>query len=49
MSRVYKSSAHFPVAIEGMKGTINAWSTEQDAFPAAAVALLQEAAKAISK
>ena len=49
MSRVYKSSAHFPVAIEGLKGSVNFWSTEQDAFPAEAVALLQQAAKAMAK
>jgi hypothetical protein len=45
MARVYKSSVHFPVEIEGLKGSLNFWSTEADAFPPEAVSLLGELVK----
>jgi hypothetical protein len=48
MARAYKSSVHFPAEKDGLKGTINFWSTEKEAFPPEAVALLKEVAAAIS-
>ena len=33
MARAYGSSLHIPVKIDGKAGTINFWSTENDAFP----------------
>jgi peroxiredoxin len=45
MSRGLASSLHVPVKIGGTPGTLNFWSTEPAAFPAPAVALLEEAAK----
>jgi hypothetical protein len=49
MARVYKSSAHFPVEIDGLKGSINFWSTEPDAFPPEAVSVLKEVVAALTK
>lgn len=48
MARVYKSSAHFPVEIDGLKGSLNFWSTEADAFPPEAVSLLKEVVQAMA-
>lgn len=42
MSKAYGSSAHFPVKLDGVSGTVNFWSSEPDAFPAEAIAVLQE-------
>ena len=47
MARVYKSSVHFPIEIDGMKGSLNFWSTEAEAFPPEAVNLIQEVVKAL--
>jgi len=49
MARAYKSSAHFPVEISGVKGSLNFWSTEKGAFPPEAVSVLKEIAAALSK
>ena len=49
MARVYKSSAHFPVEIDGFKGSLNFWSTEADAFPPEAVSVLKEVVAAMTK
>ncbi len=48
MSKVYKSSVHFPLEHEGFKGTINFWSMEKEAFPPEAVAALKEVVAAMS-
>ena len=48
MARVYKSSAHFPVEIDGFKGSLNFWSTEPDAFPPEAVNVLKEVVAAMT-
>jgi hypothetical protein len=47
MAKVYKASVHVPRAIGGQTGTINFWSTERDAFPAEALAWLEEIAAAL--
>jgi peroxiredoxin/mono/diheme cytochrome c family protein len=49
MARAFKSSAHFPVEIDGLKGSLNFWSTEKDAFPPQTVELLKEVVKAMAK
>jgi hypothetical protein len=49
MARAFKSSAHFPVEIDGLKGSLNFWSTEKDAFPPESVELLKEVVKAMTK
>jgi peroxiredoxin len=46
MARAYKSSLHVPVQFEGLKGTLNFWSIENEAFPPEAVSVLAEIAKA---
>jgi mono/diheme cytochrome c family protein len=47
MARAYKSSAHFPVEIDGLKGSLNFWSAEKDAFTPETVELLKEVVKAM--
>jgi peroxiredoxin/mono/diheme cytochrome c family protein len=48
MARAYKSSLHVPVEINGVKGTLNFWSTEANAFPLQAVTLLEEVARVLA-
>jgi peroxiredoxin/mono/diheme cytochrome c family protein len=48
MARAYKSSLHVPVEIDGVKGTLNFWSTEASAFPPSAVTLLEDVARAMT-
>ena len=48
MSRAYQSSLHVPVEIDGLKGTINFWSAEAEAFPPEAVRLLEVAARTMA-
>jgi len=48
MARAYKSSLHIPVEIDGVKGTLNFWSTEANAFPPAAVTVLEDVARAMA-
>jgi peroxiredoxin len=48
MTRAYKSSAHFPVEIEGAKGSLNFWSAEKNAFGPEAMSLLAEVVKTIA-
>lgn len=40
-----KSSVHIPVQIDGKPMTVNFWSTDDDAFPPAAVEILAETAR----
>jgi mono/diheme cytochrome c family protein len=47
MARVFGSSLHIPVKIDGQPGTLNFWSTEKDAFPPELVALLTDLAKSV--
>jgi hypothetical protein len=47
MARAYKSSAHFPVEIDGLKGSLNFWSAEKGAFTPETVELLKEIVKAM--
>jgi peroxiredoxin len=47
MARIYRSSVHIPVTIHGHKGTVNFWSTEDDAFPPEAVNLLSKVVEAM--
>jgi len=42
MARAYKSSAHFPIEIDGLKGSINFWSAEKNAFGPETMKLLAE-------
>ena len=42
MSQAYGSSAHYPVKLDGVAGTVNFWSSEPGAFPAEAAAVLKE-------
>ncbi len=48
MTRAFKSSAHFPVEIDGVKGSLNFWSAEKNAFPPEAIAQLAEIVKALA-
>jgi peroxiredoxin len=48
MTRAYKSSAHFPVEIDGVKGSINFWSAEKNAFGPETMAVLAEIVKAMA-
>lgn len=48
MSRQLGSSAHVPLAGDFGPGSINFWSTEEDAFPADAVAILERAVKVMT-
>jgi peroxiredoxin/mono/diheme cytochrome c family protein len=48
-ARMMSSSAHIPIKLGEEKGTVNFWSMEREAFPAEAVALLKEAAAAMTK
>jgi hypothetical protein len=45
MSKAYGASAHFPVKLDGVSGTVNFWSTEPDAFTEEAVMILKEVTK----
>jgi hypothetical protein len=47
MARAYRSSIHIPIETNGLKGTLNFWSTDADAFPPELVTLLEQAAKTI--
>jgi peroxiredoxin len=47
--RVFSSSLHVPVTIDGDPGCISFWSREGDAFPPAAVELLEEAVRLMAK
>ena len=49
MSTVARSSFHYPVEINGIKGSINFWSAEPDAFPAPVVELLTELCEELEK
>ena len=49
MGKAYQSSLHVPVEIDGLKGTVNFWSAESDAFPPELVTLLTEVAKSMAK
>jgi peroxiredoxin len=49
MARVYRSSVHIPVTIHGHKGTLNFWSTEDDAFPPEAVKVLTTVTEAMQE
>jgi hypothetical protein len=42
MSRAFGSSVHVPVTIDGLRGPINFWSGETDAFPPEAVELVEQ-------
>ncbi|MBX7167657.1 MAG: redoxin domain-containing protein [Pirellulales bacterium] len=48
-SKGMSSSMHVPVVLDGVPCTVNFWSTEPAAFPAAAVSFLSEFARAIEK
>lgn len=45
MARAYGSSLHIPVKHQDLRGTINFWSIEANAFPPEAVTLLEEVAR----
>jgi len=47
MSRWFGSSMHVPVEIDGQRGVISFWSSDRDAFPDEAVAVLRELAGAL--
>jgi peroxiredoxin len=49
MARGVASSLHVPVKIGDVRGTINFWSTEKDAFPPAAVKLLEALARKMAE
>ena len=49
LSRFFASSMHVPVRVDGVSGVISFWSTEADAFPSAAVAFLEDGAKALGR
>ncbi|MEM7454852.1 MAG: redoxin domain-containing protein [Planctomycetota bacterium] len=42
MSSVARSSFHYPLEIDGIKGSLNFWSSEPDAFPEPVVKLLSD-------
>ncbi|HUG68456.1 MAG TPA: redoxin domain-containing protein [Pirellulaceae bacterium] len=45
LGRLFASSMHVPVEIDGVPGVISFWSTELDAFPPEAVGILEPLAK----
>lgn len=45
LGRLFASSMHVPVEIDGVPGVISFWSTELDAFPSEAVGILESLAK----
>lgn len=47
LSRLLASSMHVPVTLNGKPGVVSFWSTDKDAFPPAAVEVLQQVAKAV--
>ena len=49
MAQKFKAGVFIPVEIDGVKGTLNFWSTEADAFPPAAVKYLETAAAGVKK
>jgi hypothetical protein len=48
MSKLFASSMHVPVRIDGKVGVIGFWSTELNAFPQPAVEFLEQAARALN-
>ena len=49
LGRLFASSMHVPVQIDGVRGAINFWSADLDAFPPPAVKLLEDVATAFAK
>jgi hypothetical protein len=49
LSRLFSSSVHVPVMLHGKPGVVSFWSTDQDAFPPAAVEFCRKVATAIEK
>lgn len=47
LSRLFSSSMHVPVTLNGKPGVVSFWSSDKDAFPPAAVEVLQQVATAI--
>ncbi|MEO8493484.1 MAG: redoxin domain-containing protein [Planctomycetota bacterium] len=45
LGRLFASSMHVPVKIDGVPGVVSFWSTELDAFPPEAVGILERLAK----
>jgi peroxiredoxin len=45
LGRLFASSMHVPVKIDGIPGVVSFWSTELDAFPPEAVGILEPLAK----
>ena len=48
MSKLFASSMHVPVRVDGKVGVIGFWSTERNAFPEPAVQFLEQAARALN-
>ncbi|HRX81055.1 MAG TPA: hypothetical protein P5307_18430, partial [Pirellulaceae bacterium] len=48
LGRLFASSMHVPVKVEGVPAVISFWSTELDAFPAEAVGILEGLAKQLN-